>query len=1006
MMGEDLNNNNQLLLIAEVFTYFDYTAYTLQGYMPTELGGELDMRILENLSLDEKTEAVCLAAVQQSGFELKYVPNNMKTEAMCLAAVQQLATALLFVPDNMKTEAVCLAAVQGIGSVLKYVPNNMKTEAMCLAAVQKNGAALEYFPDNMKTEAMCLAAVQQNGAALKYFPDNMKTEAICLAAVQRNGAALKSVPDNMKTEAMCLAAAQQNGAALEYFPDNMKTEAICLAAVQQNGLALKSVPDNMKTEAMCLAAMQQWGWALEYVPDNMKTEAMCLAAVQQLGLALEFVPDNMKTEAVCLAAVQQLGLALEFVPDNMKTKALFLAALIQDSSALKDIIEWASKKGHTEIIITLLDAPEIDVNQIYKNASALLKLFKADPELISVLTKDLNLEPSVMREVIILIGRFLPEDAINKLPASLGDKSTVLANLIMRPEKRMLADKILGVQASSKKIDRALLEEVGGNESSMNDSMTRTANAHFQNKVKPHFKKEFEGYGKSQDERLDSIEKEIRSALLDKIQESLLLDFERSAPDAGKVISEVIQFIEENKEKLIAADPSTLKQAREKYFTSNKEDAQIAWRGYDPGAPTAGWPNLLTHSNDHAAEEKIFTTQASSQGVSLNQDDAVSILRERAAYYFLAAKQMENIDQFASYMALIRRAHNDDAHGDNQKDNPSCFPGQITRIAMIGQGHYIAELPRSAKEIIEDEMQSIVTEAFQAALKKLPGQEKEDLYHALVMVNELNAKEWLEKPSVMDGYENKWLRSRQEFVAALSQAHDSHLTRIDERIEKQLGRPLLATESRYISLLPFNSGGSFVSSLLTNMYLTSRDSTPQIPVLEVNPFPLKDYAKTLASLPVNVPNRGIRAKDQVMHAWDQHYCYETTLSVLAAGLPELSREQISQFAENFTEEYSGGENFHEAFSSALRQMDQINNLSNDVTQTLQDALNNIQAYSPDVSSLQNAGFENSSEEKSDIEEKSYSAFARSGLFSHTATTRKANVSDEKRDDQGPKRRGP
>src|SRR3990167_3179124 len=64
-------------------------------------------------------------------------------------------------------EAVCLAAVQQNGCVLEYVPEPLRTKAMCLAAVRQCGWALQFVPELLRTEAMCLAAVQQDGCGLK-----------------------------------------------------------------------------------------------------------------------------------------------------------------------------------------------------------------------------------------------------------------------------------------------------------------------------------------------------------------------------------------------------------------------------------------------------------------------------------------------------------------------------------------------------------------------------------------------------------------------------------------------------------------------------------------------------------------------------------------------------------------------------------------------------------------------------------------------------------------------
>lgn len=660
----------------------------------------------------------------------------------------------------------------------------------------------------------------------------------------------------------------------------------------------------------------------------------------------------------------------------------------------------AIRKGHLGNVKALLDSSELDEKEIVKNASALFALFKVEPVLITVLTKELHLEPSVLKHIIHLLAHFSSEDAVNKMPEVLGIEKAHFMSLISRQEKRRLAEQILISHAAARKLDNALIENIQGNESSMDVSLTVTANAHFKNAVKPAFEAEFLDYGQTQEERLSHIEMKIREMLLDKMKQALFEDFEKSEPDSDirKERHESIQFIEANKEKLILGDANVLMQARLKHFTSNTDDAQIAWRGYDPDAPTAGWPNLLTNPTQPDPETVIFTTAASS-AVQLNQNDAVAILRERAAYYFLVANDMDNLDQFVSYMALVRRAHNDDVSNDHQTDNPSCFPGQITRIAMIGSGHKIAELPRSAREIIEDEMHSMVIDAFQKALKSLSDDDKASLYYGLVMVNEHQAKSWLEKPSEMDAFEDKWLQSRQLFIDELRQSHKMHLERIGKRVEAQLGRPLQKEEKDYIALLPFNAGGDFVRTYLTNIYLTSTDKTPATPPLENHPFPLKDYDSTLNTLPKALPHREERANKQVVAAWEMHYRYEATLSVLKEHYQlELMPEQIAHLAKRFTEEYS--DDVQAAFSAALVHVydDKDKTVINEkIIQSLESALMAVPVYSP-IPTVESPVKDRKMNFPSGIDQ--------IGLFHHQGRKMRPSIDDEQKDDVGPKNVGP
>jgi|GEM_PF-5594095 len=67
-----------------------------------------------------------------------------------------------------------LAAVEQNGNALEYVPDKFKTLELCFTAVQTYGSAFEYVPEKFYTPELCLAAVEQAGwkvgRVLEYVP--------------------------------------------------------------------------------------------------------------------------------------------------------------------------------------------------------------------------------------------------------------------------------------------------------------------------------------------------------------------------------------------------------------------------------------------------------------------------------------------------------------------------------------------------------------------------------------------------------------------------------------------------------------------------------------------------------------------------------------------------------------------------------------------------------------------------------------------------------------------
>ena len=171
---------------------------------PLNLSVKFNSQIFTLLELNKEIHHYWLQAVEEYGYNLKYVKDQ--TETICLEAVRENSYALQFVTNQ--TEAICFEAVRKNGYALQYIKD--QTEAICLEAVKQDGWALQYVTN--QTEAICLEAVRENSSALQYVTD--QTETICLEAVIKYGYALEYVKN--QTEAICLEAVKRNDCARSY----------------------------------------------------------------------------------------------------------------------------------------------------------------------------------------------------------------------------------------------------------------------------------------------------------------------------------------------------------------------------------------------------------------------------------------------------------------------------------------------------------------------------------------------------------------------------------------------------------------------------------------------------------------------------------------------------------------------------------------------------------------------------------------------------------------------
>jgi hypothetical protein len=148
------------------------------------------------------------------------------TLELCLAAVQQEGAALERVPTIYKTQGICLAAVKQSEYYYKYVPEYLKAEVK--ESLEKSGPAVifgEYYQ-------LWLARVRQSGLELGSVPESLRTPEMCLAAVSEGGGGLSFVPEPLRTAELCLAAIQQakgdrfadTDAVLEHVPEALKAQ--------------------------------------------------------------------------------------------------------------------------------------------------------------------------------------------------------------------------------------------------------------------------------------------------------------------------------------------------------------------------------------------------------------------------------------------------------------------------------------------------------------------------------------------------------------------------------------------------------------------------------------------------------------------------------------------------------------------------------------------------------------------------------------------------------------
>lgn len=200
------------------------------------------------------TLSQCEYAVRRNGWSLEYVPLPMRTPEICMLAVCNSHYGMRFVPTHLQSTVVPVAEWRGIGS----------QHSIAMAAVLINGMALQHVA--VQTPDLCWAALHSMAESLQYVRE--QTPEMCAYAVSRCPWMLPHV--RKPTLQLQMSALRQYGFTLKHIPD--PTPEMCLTAVQRWGEALEYVPVHLRTLEVCQAAVLESKEARQYVPDSILAE--------------------------------------------------------------------------------------------------------------------------------------------------------------------------------------------------------------------------------------------------------------------------------------------------------------------------------------------------------------------------------------------------------------------------------------------------------------------------------------------------------------------------------------------------------------------------------------------------------------------------------------------------------------------------------------------------------------------------------------------------------------
>jgi hypothetical protein len=215
---------------------------------------------------------------------------------------------LCYILGQFLTPEICLAAVQQYGRALEYVPEHLRTRELCMAAVQQDGCALRWIPDELLLDSSLefyLIAIQQNFNATRQIKMTNWTFKLVIEVLKFNKPVI--VHRNMTvafnrvlSEITSLTAQQavQQGfgqVPLSNSPVSTPSQASTIATPEHANVTmatyehidLKTMVENMKTELD-----EHYDSVLEWVHRTNKPDVIKYVDVQILALAIQTLADK------------------------------------------------------------------------------------------------------------------------------------------------------------------------------------------------------------------------------------------------------------------------------------------------------------------------------------------------------------------------------------------------------------------------------------------------------------------------------------------------------------------------------------------------------------------------------------------------------------------------------------------------------------------------------------------------------------------------------------------
>ena len=302
-----------------------------------------------------KTPEICELAVIQDAFNFRYVPDDWKTPDMCRRAVLADAFMIRDVPPALVTYDLCKLVVKGMktSALFNDIPDQFKTEELCFIALENKSGSAGFFqklPTHLKTRDVCVRAVIRSSDALRFLPPD---DAELINYLQTFSASIHDdtlyyIPKQSHTAKLCTIAVNRFPTALKHVAANRKTKQLCLNALERDISVFREIPWKFLTYDICVKTIRRDSYLYPFIPYNWQTEELYEIAKEN-GYVLRF--EDLNRYEICLKAVEKNGLILQRVPSEFKTFDLCWKAVCSVVYAIQYVPTELINNPLTELVI-------------------------------------------------------------------------------------------------------------------------------------------------------------------------------------------------------------------------------------------------------------------------------------------------------------------------------------------------------------------------------------------------------------------------------------------------------------------------------------------------------------------------------------------------------------------------------------------------------------------------------------------------------------------------------